>query len=121
MQSATGKSLVDQGKVQEHLSFLKKSILDSLDLLILQLALFKALKLQLVKEIESHQNKYLKHPESVLSSESLLNNKYFDFIAEHPVLLKKISSSKLNNWEIEFKLVERLWDEIKKDDDFIAI
>ena len=121
MQSAYAFSLVDQGKVQEHLSFLKKSILDSLDLLILQLALFKALKLQLVKEIESHQNKYLKHSESVLSSESLLNNKYFDFIAEHPVLLKKISSSKLNNWEIEFKLVERLWDEIKKDDDFIAI
>ena len=120
VQSAYAFSLVDQGKVQEQLSFFKKSILDSVDLLILQLALFKALKHQLVKESESHQNKYIKHTESALSPDSLLNNKYFDFIAEHPVLLKKSSSSELNNWEIEFKLVERLWDEIQKDDDFVA-
>lgn len=120
MQSAYAFSLVDQGKIQQQLSFFKKSILDSLDLLILQLSLFKALKLQLVKESESHQNKYIKYTELALSSNSLLNNKYFDFIAAHPILLKKITSSKLNNWEIEFKLVERLWDEIQKDDDFIA-
>ena len=87
VQSAYAFSLVDQGKVQEQLSFFKKSILDSVDLLILQLALFKALKHQLIKESELHQNKYIKHTESALSPDSLLNNKYFDFIAGHPVLL----------------------------------
>ena len=61
MQSAYAFSLVDQGKIQQQLSFFKKSILDSLDLLILQLSLFKALKLQLVKESESHQNLSLIH------------------------------------------------------------
>lgn len=120
MQSVYAFSHSEKGNVDEQLRFFEKSIFDCIELLLLQWGLFKALHQFLEAQIKSLNKNYLPQANVVSSFEALLNNNFFQFIVNHPVLNKKLEQHKLNDWEIEFKSVQRVWQEIQESQVLLA-
>lgn len=120
MQSVYAFSHTEKGNVEEQLRFFEKSIFDSIELLFLQWGLFNALNSFLEDQSLSLQKKYLAQADVFVPFEALKNNSYFQFIVNHPVLNKKLKQHKLNDWEIEFKRIQNLWQEIKESQAFIT-
>lgn len=113
MQSVYAFSHSEKGNVDEQLRYFKKSIFNCIELLLLQWGLFKALHQYLEEQLESLHKNYLQQENVFSPFEALLNNTYFQFIIKHPVLNEKLKQHKLNDWEIEFKSVQNLWQDIQ--------
>jgi len=113
MQSVYAFSHSEKGNVDEQIQFFEKSVFDSITLLLLQWGLFKALHQFLQDQVGSLQKKYLPQADVFHPYEALLKNNYFQFVVNHPVLSEKLKQQKLNDWEIEFKRVEQIWQDLK--------
>ena len=118
MQSVYAFSHTEKGKVEEQILFFEKSLFDGLELLLLQWSLFQALKQLLEEQKISVQKKYLQQSEQLNPYDALLNNVYFKFIAEHPLLTEKVKQYKMKDWDLEFKLIRNLWEDIQQNPAF---
>ena len=110
---------LDKGrKIDDQIQFFNKSILDTYNLYILILSLFKELKRHTKEQLLTYEKNSIIKDENYIGMNCLANNKALDFLDNHAELESQIKNNNIVNWDLEFKFIKRLVLKIIKSENF---
>lgn len=112
MQSVYAFSFAENEKLADEIKFFKKSVSNAFELYVLLLALFKALHRYSEEQIEILNKAQIKVSGQKDKHIKLLENQILGFINDHPTLNKILDKRKIKDWDIEFKYVKRIYQQL---------
>ena len=118
IQSVYSFSLDKGRKIDDQILFFNKSILDTYNLYLLMLSLFKELKIHSKEQLLAYQKNGIIKDENYLGINCLAKNKFLDFFDNHAALESQIKNKNFINWDLEFKFIKRLVLKIIKSENF---
>ena len=118
IQSVYSFSLDKGRKIDEQILFFNKSILETYNLYILMLSLFKELKIHSKEQLLAYQKNGIIKDENYLGINSLAKNKFLNFLDNHAGLESQIKDKNFIKWDLEFKFIKRLLLKIIKSENF---
>ena len=118
MQSVYSFSTGKEKKLKDEVLFFKQSIAQTFDLYLLLLALFNALKDHVSDQLIAYDKHQIKSNEKHLCLKRLSQNKVLQFFYHHETLQKQLKNKKFIRWDLEFKFLNDLIDEITKTESF---
>ena len=118
IQSVYSFSLDKGRKIDDQILFFNKSILETYNLYILMLSLFKELKIHSKEQLLAYQKNSITKDENYLGINCLAKNKFLDFFDNHPRLESQIKNKNFIKWDLEFKFIKRLVLKIIKSENF---
>ena len=118
IQSVYSFSLDKGRKIDEQILFFNKSILETYNLYILMLSLFKELKIHSKEQLLAYQKNGIIKDENYLGINSLSKNKFLNFLDNHTGLESHIKDKNFIKWDLEFKFIKRLLLKIIKSENF---
>jgi len=118
MQSVYSFSTGKEKKLKDEVLFFKQSIAQTFDLYLLLLALFNALKDHVSDQLIAYDKHQIKSNEKHLCLKRLSQNKVLQFFYHHETLQKQLKNKKFIRWDLEFKFLNDLIDEMTKTESF---
>ena len=118
IQSVYSFSLDKGRKIDDQILFFNKSILETYNLYILMLSLFKELKIHSKEQLLAYQKNSITKDENYLGINCLAKNKFLDFFVNHAELESQIKNKNFIKWDLEFKFIKRLVLKIIKSENF---
>ena len=118
IQSVYSFSLDKGRKIDDQILFFNKSILETYNLYLLMLSLFKELKIHSKEQLLAYQKNGIIKDENYLGINCLAKNKFLDFFDDHAALESQIKNKNFINWDLEFKFIKRLVLKIIKSENF---
>ena len=118
IQSVYSFSLDKGRKIDDQILFFNKSILETYNLYILMLSLFKELKIHSKEQLLAYKKNSITKDENYLGINCLAKNKFLDFFDDHAALESQIKNKNFINWDLEFKFIKRLVLKIIKSENF---
>ena len=110
---------VDKGrKIDDQILFFNKSILETYNLYLLMLSLFKELKIYSKEQLLAYEKNSITKDENYLGINCLAKNKFLDFFDNHAALESQIKNKNFIKWDLEFKFIKRLVLKIIKSENF---
>ena len=119
IQSVYSFSLDKGRKIDDQILFFNKSILETFNLYLLMLSLFKELKIHSKEQLLAYQKNGIIKDENYLGINCLAKNKFLDFLDNHAGLENHIKNKNFIKWDLEFKFIRRLVLKIIKSENFI--
>ena len=119
IQSVYSFSLDKGRKIDDQILFFNKSILETYNLYLLMLSLFKELKIHSKEQLLAYQKNGIIKDENYLGINCLAKNKFLDFLDNHAGLENLIKNKNFIKWDLEFKFIRRLVLKIIKSENFI--
>lgn len=120
MQSVYSFSSGKEKKLKDEVLFFKQSVAQTFELYLLLLALFNALKRHVSDQLIAYEKHQIKIDKKYLRLERLAQNKVLQFFYDHQTLQKHLKNKKFIKWDLEFKFLNDLIDEMTKTDSFQA-
>lgn len=120
MQSVYSFSSGKEKKLKDEVLFFKQSVAQTFDLYLLLLALFNALKRHVSDQLIAYKKHQIKSDKKHIRLERLAQNKVLQFFYDHQTLQKHLKNKKFIKWDLEFKFLNDLIDEMTKTDSFQA-
>ena len=118
IQSVYSFSLDKGRKIDDQILFFNKSILDTYNLYLLMLSLFKELKIHSKEQLLAYQKNGIIKDENYLGINCLAKNKFLNFLDNHAGLESQIKNKNFIKWDLEFKFIKRLVLKIIKSENF---
>ena len=118
IQSVYSFSLDKGRKIDDQILFFNKSILETYNLYILMLSLFKELKIHSKEQLLAYQKNGIIKDENYLGINCLAKNKFLNFLDNHAGLESQIKNKNFIKWDLEFKFIKRLVLKIIKSENF---
>ena len=118
IQSVYSFSLDKGRKIDDQILFFNKSILETYNLYLLMLSLFKELKIYSKEQLLAYEKNSITKDENYLGINCLAKNKFLDFFDNHAALESQIKNKNFINWDLEFKFIKRLVLKIIKSENF---
>ena len=118
IQSVYSFSLDKGRKIDDQILFFNKSILETYNLYLLMLSLFKELKIHSKEQLLAYQKNGIIKDENYLGINCLAKNKFLDFLDNHAGLENLIKNKNFIKWDLEFKFIKRLVLKIIKSENF---
>ena len=118
VQSVYSFSLDKGRKIDDQILFFNKSILETYNLYLLMLSLFKELKIYSKEQLLAYEKNSITKDENYLGINCLAKNKFLDFFDNHAALESQIKNKNFINWDLEFKFIKRLVLKIIKSENF---
>ena len=118
IQSVYSFSLDKGRKIDDQILFFNKSILETYDLYLLMLSLFKELKIHSKEQLLAYQKNGIIKDENYLGINCLAKNKFLNFLDNHAGLESQIKNKNFIKWDLEFKFIKRLVLKIIKSENF---
>ena len=118
VQSVYSFNLNEGRKIDDQIQFFNKSIIDTYNLYILMLSLFKELKTHTKEEILTYEKNSISKDENYIGMNCLANNRVLDFLDNHAELVNQIKNNNFVKWDLEFKFIKRLVLKIIKSENF---
>ena len=118
MQSVYSFSTAKEEKLEDEVLFFKKSVAQTFDLYLLLLALFNALKHHVSDQLIAYEKHQIKSDKKYLCLKRLAQNSILQFIYEHETLKKHLKNKKFIRWDLEFKFLSDLIDEMIQTESF---
>ena len=118
IQSVYSFSLDKGRKIDDQILFFNKSILETYNLYLLMLSLFKELKIYSKEQLLAYEKNSITKDENYLGINCLAKNKFLDFFDNHAALESQIKNKNFIKWDLEFKFIKRLVLKIIKSENF---
>ncbi len=118
MQSVYSFSTAKEEKLEDEVLFFKKSVAQTFDLYLLLLALFNALKHHVSDQLIAYEKHQIKSDKKYLCLKRLAQNSILQFIYDHETLKKHLKNKKFIRWDLEFKFLSDLIDEMIQTESF---
>lgn len=112
MQSVYAFSFSKNEKLSDEIVFFKKSISNAFELYILLLALFRALFQYAKEQVDIIDKAQIQVSDLKEKHLKFLDNRVLRFLNEHPALTQLLINRKIKDWDIEFKYVKRIYEEL---------
>ena len=118
IQSVYSFSLDKGRKIDDQILFFNKSILETYNLYLLMLSLFKELKIYSKEQLLAYEKNSITKDENYIGINCLDKNKFLEFFDNHDELESQIKNKNFINWDLEFKFIKRLVLKIIKSENF---